>query len=63
MEVIEGLLLQLSSHFATDSTGEPVPSDRMITIWEEEKKHVKCIQNPNGIILYTITGHITKGGV
>ena len=35
----------------------------MVTIWEEEKKHVKCIQDPDGIILYTITGHITKGGV
>ena len=35
----------------------------MVTIWEEEKKYVKCIQGPDGIILYTITGHITKGGV
>ena len=63
MELIEGLLLQLSSPFATGSTGEPVPSDKMVTIWKEEKKHVKCIQNPNGIILYTITGQINKGGV
>ena len=35
----------------------------MVTIWEEEKKHVKCIQSPDGIMLFTNTGHITKGGV
>ena len=35
----------------------------MVTIWEEEKKYVKCIQGPDGIILYTMTGHINKGGV
>ena len=63
LELIERLLLQLSGPFATDSSGEPVLSDKMDTIWEEEKKHVKCLQDPDGIILYTITGHITKGGV
>ena len=63
LELIEGLLLQLSGFFATDSTGEPVLNDKMITIWEEEKKHVKCIQGPDGIMLFTITGHITNGGV
>ena len=35
----------------------------MVTIWEEEKKRMKCIQGPDGIICYTITGHITKVGV
>ena len=63
LELIEELLLQLSGLFATDSTGEPVLSDRIVVIWEEEKKHVKCIKDPDGIILYTNTGHITKGGV
>ena len=63
LDLIEGLLLQLSISFATDSTGEPVLNDKMVTIWEEEKKYVKCIQGPDGIMLYTMTGHITKGGV
>ena len=63
LELIERVLLQLSGPLAIDSSGEPVLSDKMVTIWEEEKKHVKCIQDPDGIILYTITGHITKGGV
>ena len=62
LELIEGLLLQLSSSFATDSTDEPVLNDKIVTIWEEEKKHVKCIQSPDGIMLYTITGHITNSG-
>ena len=57
------LLLELSNPLATDSSGEPVLSNKMVTIWEEEKKHVECIQDPDGIILYTITGHISKGGV
>ena len=63
LELIEGLLLQLSSPFATNSSGEPVLNDKMVTIWEEEKKHMKCIQGPDGIICYTSTGHFTKSGV
>ena len=59
--LIEALLLELVS--ATDSLGVPVLSDQMAKIWEEEKKHVACIQDPEGIPLYTITGYIKKGGV
>ena len=61
LQLIEDLLLQLST--ATDSLGVPVFSERMVTIWEEEKKHLECIQDPPGVALYTITGHIKKGGV
>ena len=63
LKLIEWLLLELSSPFATESSGEPVLSNKMVTIWEEGKKHVKCIRDPDGIILHTITGHISKGGV
>ena len=63
LELIEELLLQLSGPFATNSSGEPVLSGKIVTIWEEEKKHVKGIQDPDGITLYTITGHISKSGV
>ena len=61
--LIEALLLELVS--ATDSVGVPVLLDQMTKIWEEEKKHVSCIQDPEGIPLYTIdiTGYIRKGGV
>ena len=61
LQLIEELLLQLST--ATDSLGVPVLSVHMVTILEEEKKHLKCIQDPSGVALYTLTGYITKGGV
>ena len=61
LQLIEELLLRLST--ATDSLGVPVISERMVTIWEEEKKHIKCIQDPPGVSLYTITGYIKKGGM
>ena len=61
LQLIEELLLSLST--ATDSLGVPLFGVQMVTIWEAEKKHVKCIQDPPGVTLYTITGHITKGGV
>ena len=35
----------------------------MSAVWEEQKRHVKCIQDPPNLQLYTITGHIQKGGV
>ena len=35
----------------------------MKTIWTEQLKHVSCIKNPPGVELYTITGHLRKGGV
>ena len=63
LELIEVLLLQLSGPFATNSPSEIVLNDKMVTIWEEEKKHVNCIQNPDQIILYIVTGHINKGWV
>ena len=60
LQLIEELLVQLST--ATDSLGVPVLGVQMVTIWDEEK-HLKCIQDPSGVLLYTITGHITEGGV
>ena len=29
--------------------------------WEVERKHVRCLQDSEGVALYTVTGHITKG--
>ena len=61
LQLIEDLLLQLST--ATDSLGVPVFGEQMVTIWEEEKKHIKCIQDPSEVALYTTTRRIKKGGV
>ena len=46
----------------TDTLGVPVLGEDMKLIWEEEKKHVPCFQDPPNIQLYTKTGSIKKGG-
>ena len=62
VEMIEALLLSLST--ATDMLGVPLlKADEMKEIWEEQKRHIPCIQDPPGLALYTITHYITKGGV
>lgn len=58
---IESLILSLSS--ATDVLGVPLFWEEITTIWDEQKHHVQCLQDPTGIPLYTQTGHIQKGGV
>ena len=60
MKEIEALLLAL--FLATDTLGVPLFKE-MKAIWEEQQQHVSCLQDPPGVPLYTITGHITKGGV
>ena len=61
IQLIDSLLLSLST--ATDSLGIPLFSETMKDVWEEQKKHVKCLQDPPDIELYTITGHLRKAGV
>ena len=53
------LLLSLSN--ATDLLREPILREEMKDIWEEQSRHVACIQDPQGVALHTITGHIEKG--
>ena len=60
-KLIEELLLSFSS--ATDTLGVPLLKSEMKDIWEEQKKHIKCIQDIPFVQLYTLTGHIQKGGV
>jgi len=45
----------------TDATNEPLFRDSFMEIWEEEKKHIECLQDPEGIQLYTQTGTLKKG--
>ena len=58
---IEALLLSFAT--ATDTLGVPLLKDEMQEIWEEQKHHLACLQDPPGVELYTITGHIKKGGM
>jgi hypothetical protein len=59
--LIESLLLSLSK--ATDTLGVPLFREEMSDIWEEQRHHIRCLQDPPNIPLYTITGQLTKGGV
>ena len=58
-EAIEALLLTFS--VVVDTLGVPLLKAEIRGIWEEQVKHVSCLQDPPGIELYTVTGHIQKG--
>ena len=60
--LIESLMTNMLT--ATDALGVPLFRENMLsTVWAEQNQHLPCIQDPPGILLYTITGYITKGGV
>ena len=59
--LMESLLLALS--YSTDTLGVPLFRDEMREIWEVEQHHLPCIHDPPNIPLYTLTGHLDKGGV
>ena len=59
--LIEELLLTMSH--ATDTLGVPLLKGEIKEIWEEQQKHVPCLQDPPGLPLYTITGYLEKGGI
>jgi len=62
--LLERLLTELLSSKGKDSLGVPLlDRERMEHIWNVQKKHVKCIQDPPGVVLYTETGTLNKGGV
>lgn len=44
----------------TDALGVPLFRDDYMDIWETEKRHVKCLQDPEGVLLYTKTGELKK---
>ena len=55
-------LLQKMWHM-TDSLGVAlIDPARMTKIWEIQKHHLGCIQDPPGLALYTETGSLQKGG-
>ena len=62
--LIHDLLETFSGDQGCDTLGVPLlDPDRIWDIWESQKKHIKCIQDPEGIQLYVKTGTIKKGGV
>lgn len=61
VSLIEKLILSLED--STDTLGVPLLRNEVWDIWNEEKRHVACIQDPVDFQLYTETGEISKGGV
>ena len=58
IDLIEKLLLSLST--ATDPLGVPVLREDMKDIWADQKHHVRCLQDPPNIQLYTIMSNSMK---
>ncbi len=62
--MIEQLLNELMGVKGRDYLGVPLlDHERMQNIWQTQKKHVKCIQDEPGVLLYTVTGTTTKEGI
>ncbi|KAK0140606.1 hypothetical protein N1851_022420 [Merluccius polli] len=62
----ERLLQEVLDAFweVTDTMGVPlIDRARMEEIWSTQRRHLDCIQDPEGVELYTKTGEVTKGGV
>ncbi|XP_060905128.1 uncharacterized protein LOC132982594 [Labrus mixtus] len=64
ISMIDLLLHELMGEKGSDFLGVPLlDRDRMVNIWEQQRKHVKCIQDEPGVPLYTETGSSTKEGI
>ncbi|XP_071501526.1 uncharacterized protein [Diadema antillarum] len=62
--LIEDLLMSLDGQEGRDTLGVPLfDSDKIWNIWESQKRHVACLQDPPGVQLYTKIGETVKGGV
>ena len=63
-ELIQQLITTFSSDLGNDTMGIPLlDKDRAWQIWDEQKRHLDCVQDPAGVQLYTKTGTLKKGGV
>ncbi|EFX64542.1 hypothetical protein DAPPUDRAFT_266209 [Daphnia pulex] len=60
IRLIESLFL--NAEYLTDFLGTPLLKEDAFEIWQEEQCHVKCLQDPVNVMLYTQTGTISKGG-
>ncbi|KAK9963911.1 hypothetical protein ABG768_005130 [Culter alburnus] len=66
VEETEQLIRQMLEAFkdARETMGIPlVNQERMDVIWDTQRRHLPCIQDPPGVQLYTQTGSVTKGGL
>ncbi|XP_064175899.1 uncharacterized protein LOC135246335 [Anguilla rostrata] len=62
--LVDELIETMDSEKGHDTLGIPLlDHDRIQAIWAEQKRHLRCIQDPPGVSLYTQTGQLTKGDV
>ena len=61
--LISTLVEHLSGPAGRDVLGVPLFNGRMRDVWEEQQRHVACLQDPEGVALYTSTGSIKRGGI
>ena len=62
--MLEELLWMLMGTTGRDALGVPLlDRERVEHIWRVQRRHVKCIQDPAGVALYTKTRELTKGGL
>ncbi|CAL8258403.1 unnamed protein product [Arctogadus glacialis] len=62
--LIDDLLQTFGGANGRDTMGIPLlDRDRIQAIRAEQRRHLKCIQDPPGVELYTETGRLTKGGI
>ena len=62
--LISQLISSMEGDKGVDILGVPLfDREKMREIWEMQSKHVPCLQDPDGVQLYTKIGTIKKGGV
>ncbi len=62
--LIQHLIETFSSDLGKDTMGIPLlDADRAWQIWGEQQRHLPCIQDPDGVALYTCTGYKTVGNI
>ncbi|XP_071809529.1 uncharacterized protein [Asterias amurensis] len=62
--LIKALITNLEEDMGHETLGVPLlDSTRIWDIWESQKRHIACIQDPAGVQLYTKTGEPVVGGV
>ncbi|XP_026145904.1 uncharacterized protein LOC113120174 [Carassius auratus] len=62
--LLDMLIRELMGGKGNDALGVPLlDSVRMQHIWNVQRRHVTCIQDPPNVPLYTETGTTSKGGV
>lgn len=64
IRLLDMLIGELSGPKGKDAMDVPLfDTVRMQHLWQVQKRHVGCIQDPPHVQLYTVTGTVTKGGI